>query len=205
MLWPDTVNKWSWSLICPRWYANGCCGNVICEYPLSLINHLWWSLYPANVTEEFFVRKVPLSFTTVHLHVVDIGRSSDKWVCGAWSSTVSKLLIRKVSWLVRSLHSYHIEWLTVCSQGTAITSNEDDVWEVSPHHHVGLLLSHYMSVKGKTPLCKLWTVNSLDLMYIIQQPWPLLTCSHNAFSPLQNGCFLNTCGCLVQLCQAIFP
>jgi len=90
-LWPDTVNKWSWSLICPRWYANGCCSNIIREYPLSLIDHLWWSLYPANAMEEFFMRKVPLSFMTVHLHVVDIGGLLDKWECGAWSSMVSKL------------------------------------------------------------------------------------------------------------------
>ncbi len=66
----------------------------------------------------------------------------------------------------------------MCSQGTANTLNEDDVWEVSPHHRAGPLLSRYMSVKGKTLLRKLWTVNSLDLMYVIRRPWPLLTRSH---------------------------
>lgn len=57
--------------------------------------------------------------------------------------------------------------LSTASQGTHNTLNEDDVWEVSPHHRAGPLLARYMTVKGKTLLRKLWTVNSLDLMYVI--------------------------------------
>lgn len=66
--------------------------------------------------------------------------------------------------------SIHIRYpvFSLSSQGTATTLNEDDVWEVSPHHRAGPLLSRYMSVKGKTLLRKLWIVNSLDLMYVIR-------------------------------------
>ncbi len=49
-------------------------------------------------------------------------------------------------------------------QGTESALNEDDVWEVSPHHRAAPLLFRFASVKGKTLLRRIWDANSFDLM-----------------------------------------
>lgn len=50
-------------------------------------------------------------------------------------------------------------------QGSRRPLNEDDVFELSPHHRAAPLLNRWSETKGKNLVRKIWAINSLDLMY----------------------------------------
>jgi hypothetical protein len=61
-------------------------------------------------------------------------------------------------------------WMTfgfvdpVIEKGSKATLNENDVFELSPHHRADPLLRTFAKVKGKTLLRRIWTANALDLL-----------------------------------------